>query len=278
LKRIVEIVEFAPSERRAMLIARVAFLNRLCETKTPALLCEMEFAHDAGAFLILSAFRPATFVTALYLTLLGRAPQEEEIASQTAALAETRPTDMALAVARSAEFESRSLPRQAVESIGALAAAMNEFAAFDAAQWPLLPLDHEVGPAELGPLLAEGWHTVEIEGAWTRAATARLCFKLDDAADRVNALGFDVRAITPPDGAPQSLTASLNGGGVHHAPVLNGDRFQFEIPLADAHEPIITVSLSVDRVVRLADYDPNGDQRTLGLFLYGLRALRAPRV
>jgi len=48
-----------------------------------------------------------------------------------------------------------------------------------------------------------------------------------------------------------------------------------ELPLRPGGEPFVIVTMTVDCPVRLADYEPEGDPRDLGLFLYSLTAAGA---
>lgn len=269
LKAIGDIVAGVAPERRAALMARLAFFNRLYETGAPALLCEIDLACDAPALRILHKVRPAAYVTLLYFVLLGRAPQEGEVELHLPELEKHGPGAQMRSFAAAPEYAKRGLPRQFVESIEILAAAIDEALGAEAD----VRRGDEFGSANLGALLVDGWHDIEPNGVWTCAQSARLRFGLAPGAERPSRLKFRLRALLPPDGEPQGVTTSVNGDELRHLPIADSEPFELEIPLDPHGEAFVVVALSVDRAVRLADFKADDDPRTLGLFVYGFAAL-----
>jgi len=275
MKAISEIVASLATERRATLVARLAFFNRLYETGAPALLSEIALACDAEAFLILGLIRPAAYVSLLYLGLLGRTPEEREVELHLPALELHGPSRLLRNFAESAEFAKRWTPRQFAESLETAAAAMDDLRGHDLEPARNVRLGDELGPSDLGALLMDGWHGLEPFGVWSCAPTARLRLRLGTGADRPKRLKLKLRALIPPNGEPQGVTASANGDGLRWLSIADGEPLMMDLTLDPGGESYVNVKLTIDCPVRLADYEPESDVRNLGLFLYSLTAAGA---
>lgn len=272
LEAITAIVAEVEPERRAALVARLAFYNRIFESRAPALLSEFALAADAHPLAVLPRVRPVAFVTLLYLALLGRGPQEREAEMHLPALAQYGSGALMRSFAASPEFAKRGTPRQFAESIAALASALDQLEGRGAERTRLVRRGDRLGPAELAALLAEGWHECESDGVWSSAPTARLRLRLSSGEERPRRLRARLRVLSTPIGEPQGVTVSRDREGLKYTSVADGEPFFLDIPLDPAGGPFLLVSLTVDRPVRLADRDPEGDPRSLGVFLYGLDA------
>ncbi|MGO9740834.1 MAG: glycosyltransferase [Roseiarcus sp.] len=270
LELLASLLSSMPADKRPFLVSRLAFMVRLAETNRPALFSEFDFSLDVDALCIVSLCDPPAFATLMYLCVLGRAPYEGEIETYVDLLARGGPTNIVRTFVQSPEFAARSAPRGLMEWLVALPAGLDEILSRDPTNWPLVGIGDAMLGKQLGALFVDGWDKLEPEGAWTRATAARIRFRTDGRAGQTSTLRLDVRGLPPPDGADQGVTLAVNGEDIGYVPIDDGQRFQFEVLLPKIDVELITLTLTVRRLTRLADFEPLGDPRALGLFLYGL--------
>jgi hypothetical protein len=72
------------------------------------------------------------------------------------------------------------------------------------------------------------------------------------------------------------LRLVLNGVEIAEVPIESAERFIVEIPLDEMRGNEAELALSVARLVRPAAYDPLGDMRALGVFLFGMKLTQSP--
>ena len=145
----------------------------------------------------------------------------------------------------------------------------------DTSRWPLLEYGVALTRRELGEAMGEGWDRIEPEGAWSRATSAKLRFRLPSAERRDDAaVQLDICVLMPLEPETQGLRLVLSGIEIAHIPIESPDRFIVEIPLDEMQGDLAELALNVDHLVRSSEYDPNGETRTLGVFLFGMKLTR----
>ena len=273
LETVREVVEGARRSAIPYLIGRMAFLDRIAESATAPKLSQIAFALEFEALTILRLFDPRKFVIVLFVSVIGRRPEESEI--EQAIVTGAASGRLLRVLLESEAFVRRLATAELIETLESLAAALDGARVTGVSQWPLLEPGAALTRDELGEVMGEGWDQPEAEGAWSRATSAKLRFRLTSAERRDGAaVLLDIRVLVPAGLESQDLRLVLNGVEIAHIPIESPDRFIVEIPLDEMQGDAAELALNVSRLVRTSQFGPTGGPRTLGVFLASMKLTR----
>ena len=260
------------ADRKAwpLVMARVGFLSAAACSRLPFLLVDLDPENDVIALALLAAAKPGLFIAALYAIALGRASIPGEVEESLSSLGSFGSGGALRRLSLSAECSQRPLPRDIRNAFAEMASRLDGMQAEDKESLTALRPGDRMAGAAVACLLGFGWHDIEPEGAWSRARSAALHFRLAAAKAEKRRLRLELRMAWTDEITVRELTVSVNGRDEVRVPIKGRERMDVFVPISEIDPERNILLLAVKDLVRLCDHEPGGDRRRLGVFLYGL--------
>ncbi|KAA2211409.1 glycosyltransferase family 4 protein [Teichococcus oryzae] len=277
MRRASMILAGQPRHKVSLCCGRIGFLLSICQSERVLQPAEIDFENDALALAVIEAVRPDLFIDICYRAVLGRLPFEGEVDRYLQRVTRDQAGSIVAEFAASEECRQRGMQRDMLHGLRELAERINALQPSRSAEGAVLPVDKEVllGDLASSGLFTNGWHEAEVEGIWSCSRRAVISFATT-LEDKETALliRLQMRLAAIEWSGPQTVVANINGEDVARQVVNSGERFVFDVPLLEQDLSEVLLTLIIERTIRLAEHLPNGDQRELGLFLYGVSVVK----
>jgi hypothetical protein len=263
---------------RAMAVIRYLTFRSMIAKDAPHAPTDLDPTTDSLVAALLFVTDRADFVRFLYLMVLGRRADEEEVSAYVARLTDHLTIGEVVAeIIGSVEFRQNWVRQELAEWMFKILAAAATCVGSQHKTSPFLPERVSFGAGEDGSLqfLQGEWHEAEAEGIWSKGRRHGLMFRLPFDGQPGDSLVMALRVAGTELTGPRSCRVAIGERRTFVHILRDDERSLIRVSLDGIPESeLTTIQIELDRSHVPADAG-GSDPRELGIFLYEMFLERA---